>query len=163
MSAKVLVRFGEPEHGCLPVELRHPATALRFDSSYVYPTLNQLVGALQSCLLTPGEYTATWNSEPTEFETCSRRDDSAVVTLAVYAFPDHRRSALHTAAPVLSIAGAYGDVALPFWRALRGLRARVPGSKWDAVWGHPFPDAELDRLTAALYEAGFLHGRPLTA
>jgi hypothetical protein len=48
------------------------------------------------------------------------------------------------------VSGSYGEICLPFWRALRSLQGRFSADELAARWHRPFPWKEIDLLTKAI-------------
>lgn len=146
---KLRVNFGKPAYGWIRITLQHGERSLGFSASYIYNSLFPLVEALLRLKDTSGEANVAWQCEPVEYEfrfvrQCDR------ITLQVLLFPNPRRSIFDAPEPELSIAGDYGEICLPFWRALRQLQGRFPEQEWETHWQRPFPTRELEILTAVL-------------
>lgn len=146
------VSFGEPNSGGLTVELSDDETGVSFFASYVYACLETLVKALYLVLVADGMETVVWFAEPIEYEMrFARKGD--IVSLTVLEYPDHLRP-MGGGTQLLYLSGNYQQIALPFWRALRGIQGRCSSKEWEREWGRPFPVEDMSKWTVALVEQG---------
>lgn len=134
------IKFGEPEHGWLPVSLVTKDYSLDMDVSDVpVDPVHLLVMALSKAIsglegevwwhLEPHGYYFTFGSKQKEY---SLRIESAHVST------DKESRTLD-----LSELGSFEDVILPFWRALRELESHGYSTP---AWPD-FPKTEMARLT----------------
>jgi hypothetical protein len=106
-----------------------------------------------SLLQYEGESVIIWNEEPaeTEIRFIRLKDE---VRMEVWCFVDHRRE-FDRGDRVLTAAGSYQQICLPFWRALRSLQGRFSPEQLDARWHRSFPGREIEFLTRAIKEEKF--------
>jgi hypothetical protein len=65
MPSQLRVRFGEAEHGSLPVEVITPERTITFFASYIpFDSLSELTTALLQTVLTQTPYQVHWGLEP---------------------------------------------------------------------------------------------------
>ncbi len=72
-----------------------------------------------------------------------------IITFQVLLWPDSGRKSFQQN-KVFSTSGNYAEIYLPFWRALRGLQGRFSVAELEERWHNPFPQRELNALTALL-------------
>ncbi len=149
ITEKLAVRFGEPSHGWLPVEVYAGIESFSFYASDIYPSLGQLVSALHTLVDSAAERVVVWTSEPTEYAFRFDRSNSGEISLLVREFSDYGRAA-HTGTQVLSSTGNYPGICLPFWRAICSLQGRYSAEEWNTRWTTPFPGVDLKKLTELL-------------
>lgn len=147
--SQLKVRFDEPEHGWMPFIIsQDEEVCVRCDASDIYPSLEQLVIALNAMLDGHDERFVAWTEEPAELEMrFLRRDD--VIRLEVSSFPGSFRP-IETPEADFVFVGTYDEVCLPFWRALRALEGRYSPEELARRWTGCFPHRELALLTERL-------------
>lgn len=145
---KLRVRFGDPHAGWFPVEIVAGPVSIAFRASYVYASIYNLIAALRLLLAGQGESIVTWTSEPVEYEMRFLRDNDTI-TLTILEYPDSRRL-LNGGQVLLNISGTYAEVALPLWRAVRGVQGRWSLTEWREHYHSPFPSDEMEKLTGEM-------------
>ena len=146
MSSRLRVRFGEAQHGWLPVDIHTTEQKLAFAASHVpYDSLSELTVALLQAYLTETSYHARWMLEPTEYVFTFHRQH----TQMQFAIFEHARPPLGKAqvTPLFAITDRPEVIVRPFWRALRSLETR---SHFQEQWPWAFPHRDMRSLEAAL-------------
>jgi hypothetical protein len=146
------VVFGEPDAGWLPVSIFCDAGNLSFDASHIYPSLETLITSLHALLVANETRSVIWNTEPTEYEFQFARNTESI-TLAVWEYADIRRTQSDGDLLLTEVA-SYRQIALPFWRALRGLQGQYNAAEWR--WRREFPVKSLEQWTLSLQEQGLI-------
>jgi hypothetical protein len=157
MSGPLRIHFGEPISGWMPMEVNHEGITVSFGGIYFYhyPSLYELTKALYLLLLSDGVETVIWYTEPVEYEMkFSRKGD--LIALTIDEFPDHLRSLSVERTRLMATSGSYEQIALPFWRAMRGLQGRYSDSDWMQQWQRVFPTEDMQKWTACLQQKGLV-------
>lgn len=132
-----MVKFGQPEHGWLPVMITSGEFILDFDAS---ATLGDTVADLvQTLLLITQQVDASvnWFLEPLEYRFEFRVELAEEVRLTIYELVESSKPEL-----VFSRQASYDDIVLPFWRALQKLNL----TDFDGVRWHALPFEKLQKL-----------------
>ena len=124
----LIVGFGIPEHGWLPVEIKEQNYSLLLDASDVpVNPLDELCNALIS-IAHGGNADVNWHLEPAwchfHFETSNK-----VVTLTILM---SKRYGLKTDAQ-FSTTGTFDSLIMPFYRTLKSFVTTDYGTDWPAV------------------------------
>src|SRR5689334_20212920 len=146
MSSRFRVRFGEAQHGWLPVDIRTAEQGLAFAASHTpYDSLSELTVALLQAYLSETPYHARWMLEPAEYIFAFHRQH-AQMQFAIF---ERSGSVLRDdqASPLFTLTDRAEAIVRPFWRALRSLETR-PHSQEQWQWAFPYHDMRL--LEAAL-------------
>ncbi len=154
MAAILKVKFGEPEAGWLPVEFFSNSADVSFGISYIISDLRRFVEAVHALSFAEGSQEALWYAEPTEYELRFCRDNE-IVRFQIVEYPDGGRAG-EGGLVLLDVSGAYAEIALPIWRALRELQGRYTETEFAERWKSPFPIDALNKWTDALQERGLL-------
>lgn len=144
--SQLKIRFDEPEHGWMNVEIHADgAELMRISVSDVYPSLHLLVDALLAMLDLRAEKSVDWMQEPAEFEMLfARRGEH--ISLEISSFSSSFRPIGERSTDYV-FSGSYEEICLPFWRALRNLEGRYSPEELANRWTEPFPHRELALLT----------------
>lgn len=148
--ARLRVEFKHIEHGWVQTHFCVEEEEHEMWFSYVYrDVFSQLCAALLAMLEENGERVVTWMEEPDEDEMRFKKRDEKI-ELELWRFENHRRGLGERPHLRFQIAGGYGELCIPFWRALKSLRSRYSDEEFSECWGTPFPEREFDLLTEAL-------------
>jgi hypothetical protein len=144
------VHFIPVGQGWLTIQLdaSDPQQSFTFIASHTpYDSLYELaVHLIMVAYANEGQSFARWNTEPTEYEMrFSTKDDWAEVILVSY--PSHTRDPAHQVEH-FSYRTTRSHLVTTFWRALRTLESN---HAFQAVWQHPFPVTELQRITTYVH------------
>jgi hypothetical protein len=136
--------IGPPIHGWTPIKLTAPGVEMEFDASYTpNDSISDLVNATAAMLANVPEQVVSWNTEPHEYEfpffTCGGR-----TRLEIREFPDSRRR--RGVVPLAMIEEETHTLARALWRGLRRLQGSMTVEDFAAGWGHPFPEATVERI-----------------
>lgn len=148
MYQNFCVRFGDANHGWLPVILITNEQEFSFAASYVpYDSLSQLVEALSLFLKTSASKVVIWNTEPIEYEFIfSECDDQAQIEVFEYAGSQRIQG---TDKAVFKFSGSRQSLAIPFWRALRDIETRVD---FEQKWQRSFPKHGMQLLRQQIHK-----------
>jgi Domain of unknown function (DUF4375) len=152
MPPQLLVSFTEPTNGWMGLRLGTPRATYEARFSYVYPTLEQLCGAL--CDVVSGVPTrrVTFLLEPAELELVISSGEGEHAEIILDLFDDRRRYPDARRSRVFTFTATRPLIVVPFWRALRTLRARLPPPAFQEAWRGAFPDREMASFTQLLQE-----------
>jgi hypothetical protein len=134
------IKFGEPEHGWLPVSLVAEDYTLDMDVSDVpVDPLGLLVSSLSKAV-SGIEGEVWWHLEPDGFYfTFGRTEDDYCLRIeSAHVAPERE-----TRTSEFELSGSLEDIILPFWRALREFESHGYS---EPAWPD-FPKAEMTRLT----------------
>ena len=121
MQQKLKVAFDNPDSGWVWLSLNYGIENISIIASYTpSDSFLDLTNALHNLLLYNGQATVTWQCEPSEFDMYFSRT-SAEIRLEIYEFFDYHRG-VGLGKQIFVVSGAYEDVCLPFWRALRDFK-----------------------------------------
>lgn len=149
MLTKLKVSFSDPEHGWISLTVNYNLESFNVDVADVpSDSLLNLTAALHNLFLYDGQAAVTWHGEPIEYDMLFSRNDTNII-LKIYEYPDHRRGS-ERGKRVCVISGAYDDVCLPFWRALKNLQSRFVLWELSTHWTYPFPSKQIDSLTSTI-------------
>ncbi|MBH8572758.1 hypothetical protein I8752_06965 [Nostocaceae cyanobacterium CENA369] len=142
MPQNFCVRFGDANHGWLPVKLITNKEEFLFTASYVpYDSLSELVEALSLFLRTGASKLVRWNTEPIEYEfVLSEYAEQA--RLEVFEYPGSQRIQ-GTGKAVFEFSGSRKSLIVPFWPALRDLETRVG---FEQQWQRSLPKHKMQLL-----------------
>ncbi|NVO85251.1 hypothetical protein [Hymenobacter terrestris] len=142
MPSKLTIRFGVPEHGCLPVRLQADDFRLQFEASDVpVNSLEELCSALILAFQGIGAQTS-WHLEPVWYHFRFAFDNELV---ALYITEQQGYAAGHT--EIIRLTGSVESIVLPFYRALRSFTPPDSDENWSI-----FDSAKLKKLTALAKE-----------
>ena len=149
MPSQLRVRFGEAEHGWLPVEIVTPQRTICFSASHIpFDSLSELTTALLQTALTETPYQVRWMLEPVVYRFTFRRSE-AQVQLSIHALPT-ARAADEQGTLLLCYRAPTDAVIRPFWRALRALESHPPQAQH---WSSALPQNDMRRLEVVLAAA----------
>jgi hypothetical protein len=124
----LIVRFGIPEHGWLPVEIEAGNYALLFEASDVpINPLNELCSALISVAYGKSA-DVNWHLEPTWYHFHFETNDE-MITLTIIA---SERYGLKADAQ-FSITGTFESLVLPIYRELKSFAVTDYGTDWPSA------------------------------
>jgi hypothetical protein len=139
LQNKLIVRFGVPEHGWLPVYVKADDFELELDVSDVpVNPLEELCSAL-TLVLQGASAEVSWHLEPDWYYfQFDHNDELITLTISEYSYNVPGRT------EIIRLTGSIALVVLPFYRALKSLV--IPGEEaWPAI-----EQAKLDKLTMLL-------------
>jgi hypothetical protein len=147
------VAFTEPRAGW--IGLRVTAEGVLFDDSFshIYPSLEQLCGALCDAIAGVQARRVTFLLEPAELELVISPTDVGTAHLAADLYSDSRRVLGARSSRLFEFRAPPPAIALPFWRALRRLQTYLPVSDFEREWREPFPASAMASLTSVLKTA----------
>lgn len=127
----LIIRFGLPEHGWLPVEMLVDGYVLQFDASDVpVNPLDELCSAL--ILLVQGESVAVdWHLEPARNQF---RFESKAQEIVLHIYEQEMAA--------YKFIGTFETVVLPFYRALKKTATSQHGANWPVT-----DSAKIEKLT----------------
>jgi hypothetical protein len=141
--------FDDPADGWVGLTISRGDEAVTINASYTpRDSFRELADALYKLFLHEGEAKVVWNEGPGEDEMRFSREGD-FVRLEVCGHPGRSREE-GRGERLFEASGSYGEVCVPFWRALRSLQGRFTGEELSARWHRPFPSEEVDGLTALL-------------
>jgi hypothetical protein len=147
--SRLKVKFDQPEHGWLKLELRSEQVVLSDTFSHIYPTLPSLCNALCALAEGKGPRPVVFLIEPQELELSFTSQKNQNCRMNIVRFPDRRRDSENRDV-VFAHLGPSPEVVLSFWRALRQLQTCLPEHEFTTRWRAPFPANEMAALTAAV-------------
>ena len=151
MPNKLKVAFDDPEHGWVGLTISCGSDTVTINISYTPNDSSlDLANALYNLFLYSGEAKVIYHAGSTEYELRFAKE-GGVVRFETYEYPDRLRDA-GRGERFFEAAGSYGDICIPFWRALRNLQGRFSEEELYARWHRSFPWKEIDGLTALLRE-----------
>jgi hypothetical protein len=150
VSSLFEVAFTEPGAGW--IGLRVTAEDVLFDDSFshIYPSLEQLCGALCDAIAGVQARRVTFLLEPAELELVISPTDEETAHLAADLYSDSRRFPGARSSRLFEFHAPPSAIALPFWRALRRLQTYLPMSDFEREWHDPFPVRAMASLTSVL-------------
>jgi len=116
---KLKIEFGQPEHGWLPVYLRHGDFDLQFEASDVpVNPIGQLISGIRQ--ITHGIGTEVWwHLEPASYYfNFDKRNDEYLLTLLFSKTDDTDKQMVY------ETNGKYDDIIMPFYRAIKNFSTR---------------------------------------
>ena len=153
MASLFEVAFTEPSAGW--IGLRVTAEGVLFDDSFshIYPSLEQLCGALCDAIAGVQSRRVTLLLAPAELELVISPVDSETAHLAADLYSDRRRFPGVRSSRLFEFRAPPSAIALSFWRALRRLQTYLPMSDFEREWREPFPAGAIASLTSVLKTA----------
>ena len=153
MSSLFKVAFTEPNAGW--IGLRVTGERVLFDDSFshIYPTLEQLCGALCDVIAGVQARRVTFLLEPAELELVISPTHVGTAHLTADLYSDHRRFPGARSTRLFEFRAPPSAIAVPFWRALRRLQTYQPLSDFEREWHEPFPVRAMASLTSAMETA----------
>ena len=150
MASPLEVTFSAPKSGWIGLRVSAPGVLYEDSFSHIYPTLEQLCGAL--CDVAGGVQArrVTFLLEPEELELSFSPVHAEETGLTANLYPDHRRHSGTRATQVFELRAPPTDLVLTFWRALRRLQTCLPASDFEREWREPFPEGAMDLLTSII-------------
>src|SRR5262245_6976696 len=116
--AKFSVTFNSPQSGFMSVGLR--SGRKRFMAAMAhkpYPSLEELMQALEATISGKPEAIVRWNEEPEEFDFFFRRSNDRV-RFEVVRYPNHKRAAGQSKL-AFTAEGTVNEICLPFFDTLK--------------------------------------------
>lgn len=134
-DSKLIVVFGAPSTGWLPLQVSSQHAAIELNASSVPDDfVADLITALGSVAIAQGRSSAIANEEPTKVEVAFLRTGPRMELRIHRQIRDGETFVFE---------GPASDVIIPFWRALR----RLQHDQDFAQWRWPFPVERMNRLS----------------
>ncbi|MEH1943425.1 MAG: hypothetical protein V7L01_24835 [Nostoc sp.] len=147
MSENFRVRFGDINHGWMPVNLITNEQKFSFIASYIpYDSLAELVEALSLFLQLGYSKIVRWNAEPIDYEFLfSESNEQAMLRVIEYTNQLRVKNAKEV---VFTFSGSRISLVIPFWRALRDIETR---HGFEQKWQRPFPKQGMQLLKEQIH------------
>jgi len=148
MPSLLEVAFSQPASGWIGLRVTAPGVLYEDTFSHIYPTLEQLCGAL--CDATAGVQSrrVAFPLEPAELELRFSPVDGEGARLTADVYPDHRRYPEARSSRAFELSAHRAALVLPFWRALRRLQTCLPAADFEREWREPFPEGAMASLSS---------------
>jgi hypothetical protein len=149
MAARAFhVDLDDPDHGWQGIDIRAAGEVLTESFSYIYPSLDDLCGALDDALRGFASRPVVFLLEPAELVLEIRPAEPPASTVRVLLHADGR----HARAPeeLLTYTGPTREIVRAFWLALRRLETRFPPEEYARRYRREFPSRAVAALSARL-------------
>lgn len=148
MSENFRVRFGDTNHGWMPVNLITNDQQFSFIASYIpYDSLAELVEALSLFLQVGYSKIVRWNAEPTYYEFIfSESNEQAMLRVIEYT---NQKLVQNAEQVVFTFSGSRVSLIIPFWRALRDIETR---HGFEQNWQRPFAKQGMQLLGEQIHK-----------